>query len=231
MKLLKSERTHATMLFLVVSASCALIYALSTVVAERLRSPLPPAHTFEEMLELASNRSFLALCWVVLLSMFFVLAAYVGIAVIAWRVSPPLALLGMLFCTFFVLTELLYRSVELFAVIQVWIPSYQRKPDEALRLMITGFDEVVNALYFVLLMGHGLGSALLGFTVWPLGGWARLAALALLLNALRISLRILEMHVGWHRLSTFNARIYAPLVVSTFLALAFSLVFESHLFP
>lgn len=219
------------MLFLIVSASCALIYALSTVIAQRLRSDLPPTHTFEEMLESVSNASFLALCWVTLLSMFFVLVAYVGIAVIAWRVSPPFAVLGMLFCTFFVLTELLYRSVELFAVIRVWFPNYQRKPDEALRLMITGFDEVVNALYFVLLMGHGLGSAVLGLTVCLLGGWALLAALALLLNALRISLRILEMHLGWHRLSTFNARIYAPLVVSIFLALAFSLVLESHLFP
>jgi len=113
----------------------------------------------------------------------------------------------------------------------VWIPNYQRKPDEALWLMITGFDEVVNALYFVLLMGHGLGSALFGLAVWSLGGWALLAALILLLNALRISLRILEMHLGWHRLSAFNARIYAPVVVGTFLALALSLVLESHLFP
>lgn len=219
------------MLFAIISAFGAFIYALCTVIAERLRYRLPPTDTFEEMLKSASDPSFLAICWVTLLSMFFVLAAYVGIAVIAWRVSPPLAILGLLFCAFFVLTELLYRSVELFAVIQVWIPNYQRKPDEVLRRMITGFDDVVNALYFVLLMGHGLGSALLGLAVLPLGGWALLAALALLLNALRAFLRILEMHVGWSKLSTFNARAYTPVVASIFLVLAFSLVVEGHLFP
>lgn len=217
-------------LFLIISAACSLIYAIITVIAGWLRRRIPAVHTFAEMVEVANNPYEIALCWIVLLSIIFALVVYVGIARMAWQVSPPLAILGLLFCTLFVFTELLYRSVELFAVKRVWIRNYQQKPSETLQMMIEGFDYIVEALYFVLLAGHCLGSALLGLALWPLGGWALLISFALFVNALRTLLRILEMHLGLRRLALFNRSLYMFMVVGIFLALAVGLIAESHVF-
>ncbi len=113
---------------------------------------------------------------------------------------------------------------------RVWIPAYQEQPNEALKQLIRSFNDIVEALYFPLLMGNFLGSTLLGVALLLVGGWAILGAAALLLNGCRILLRILEMHVGWRKVAPLNNNIYGPLTISISLALAISLALESHVF-
>jgi hypothetical protein len=216
---------------LAVAALCALAYATLTLVSGWLRRRMADARTEDEMIAVANKPVALAQSWVVLLSMFVALVAYFGAAALAFSVSPPLAVLGFVFCVFWVLTELLYRSVELFAVTRAWIPRYLAEGDATLKAtlktMIVGFYDVVAALYFVLLSGHLLGSALLGVGLWLVGGWAQIASIALLVNALRLLLRILEMHLGQRWLSPFNTRAYTVLVFLIFCALGVGLGLQS----
>jgi len=212
---------------LIVAALCAFAYAGVALISGWLLRRAPQVETIEETIAVSNKPTDLAQNWIVLLSMFPCLIAYFGTVALLWRVSPSLAALGFIFCVFFVLTELLYRSVELFAVKLVWMPRYAREGDAALKTMIAGFYDVVEALYFVLLAGHLLGSALLGIGLAVIGGWATIAGVALIVNAVRLLLRILQIHLGQHRLAGVNSRLYTPLVFLIFCTLGRGLLMVS----
>jgi hypothetical protein len=216
-------------ILLIVAALCAFAYAVVTLISGWLLRRVPEAETIDEIIAVSNKPADLAQNWVVLLSMFPGFIAYFGAADLVWRGSPPLAVLGFVFCTIFILTELLYRSVELFTVKRVWMPRYTQEGDATLKTMIIGFYDVVGALYFVLLSGHLLGSALLGAGLLLVGGWAVIAAVALFINALRLLLRILEMHMGQRWLARFNNGIYMWLVFLIFGALGIGLALESDI--
>jgi hypothetical protein len=215
---------------LLVAALCAFAYAGVAVISGWLLRRAPRVESIEDIISVSNRPSALAQNWIVLLSMFPGLIAYFGAAALIWRVSPPLAALGFVFCIFFVLTELLYRSVELFAVKRVWMPHYLREGDAPLRAMIAGFYDVVEGLYFVLLAGHLLGSALLGIGLALVGGWAVIASVALIINTVRLLLRILEMFVGQRWLAGFNYGVYTPLVFLIFCAFGLGLLLASGWF-
>jgi hypothetical protein len=216
---------------LIVAALCAFTYAGVTLISGWLLRRAPHVEKIEEVIAVSNKPTDLAQNWIVLLSMFPCLVAYFGAAALVWRVSPSLAALGFVFCVFFVLTELLYRSVELFAVKRVWMPRYTKEGDAALKALIAGFYDVVEALYFVLLAGHLLGSALLGIgLVVIIGGWPIIAGVALILNAARLLLRILQMHLGQRWLAGFNDGLYTPLVFLIFSAFGLGLLMASGLF-
>jgi hypothetical protein len=217
-------------ILLILAALCAFVYAGVTLISGWLRRRAPQVETIEEVIAVSNKPTDLAQNGIVLLSMFPCLIAYFGAAALVWTVSPPLAALGFVFCVFFVLTELLYRSVELFAVKRIWMPRFTKEGDAALKTMIVGFYDVVEALYFVLLVGHLLGSAMLGIGLVVISGWATLAGVALIVNAARLLLRILQMHLGQRWLEDFNDRFYTPLVFLIFSAFGLGLVMASGSF-
>ena len=207
--------------FFTMAALCAIVYALITVLNIWLYARAPQASSFEETVALRENRWIVIRSWVVLLSMFFALVALGGIAARLFTRSPALAGLGFCFSFIFAFTEMLFRSVGIFAVRRVWMAQYVQETDDdaktALRVLITSFNSAVEALYFVLMSGHLLGSLLFGIAAWSETPLDKLTSVALLLNALRLFLRLLEMHGNQKWLAALNYRVYAPVVTMVYL--------------
>ncbi len=207
--------------FFTVAALCAIVYALITVLNGWLHARAPKPSSFEETVALRENRWIVIRSWVVLLSMFFVLVAFGGIAARLFAKSPALAGLGFCFSFIFVFTEMLFRSVGIFAVRRVWMAQYAQETDDnaktALRVLIASFNSIVGALYFVLMSSFMLGSLLFGIAAWSETLFDKLASVALFLNTFRLFLRLLEMHGNQKWLAALNHRVYVPIVTMVYL--------------
>jgi hypothetical protein len=207
-------------LFFTVASVCAMVYALVTPLNVWLLERIPRPHSFDDRVALRDNRWAIARRRLVLLSMFFVIVAFGGIAARVYAKSPALAVFGFCFGFLFVLTELLWRSLDLFAVQRVWMTQYAHETDvaakTALRVLITSFHSGVGALYFVLQAGHTLASLLFGMAVWSGVLLDRVTSAVLFINALRLVLRLTEMHGNQKWLATFNHRVYAPVVTAVY---------------
>ncbi|NIM96059.1 MAG: hypothetical protein GTO18_20350 [Anaerolineales bacterium] len=207
-------------LFFTIASVCAIVYALITPLNIWLLERVPRVHSFDDRIALRDNRWAIARRWLVLLSMFFIIVAFGGIAARVYAKSPALAVFGFCSGFLFVLTELLWRSLDLFAVQRVWMAQYAHETDvatkTALRVLITSFHSGVESLYFVLMAGHTLASLLFGIAVWSGVLLDRVTSAALFVNALRLVLRLVEMHGNQRWLATFNRRVYAPAVTAIY---------------
>lgn len=208
-------------LFFTIASLCAFADALITVVSAWLLSQVHQAYTsLENVVAFRNDRRVIIRHWLVLISFFFSLVAYAGITARTVTSAPALALLGFCFHFVFVITELLWRSVDLFALRPVWLAQYAQEVDAAAktawRVLIDGFVSSMRALSFVLMSGSMLGSLLCGIAVWseiPLDRWV---SVALFVNALRLFLGMVERFGNQKRLATFNRRIHTPLITALY---------------
>ena len=207
--------------FFVIASLCAMAYALITVVSAWLLSQIHQAYTtFENVVAFRGDRRAIARHWLVLFSFFFSLVAYAGIAARVLAKAPALALLGFCFHFIFVITELLWRSIDLFALRPVWLAQYAQEVDEvaktAWRVLVDGFVSSMRALYFVLMSGSLLGSLLYGIATWSEAPLDRLISVALFVNTLWLLLGMAERFGNQKRLATFNRRIHTPLITALY---------------
>lgn len=202
---------------------CALVYALVTIVSAWLMSQIPEPATFDETIALRDNTFNLLRSWATFLSFFFVIVAFWGVAVMKLKSSFELAILGFTFCLIFALIEMLYRSVELLAVNGGWAARYVSETDEvvrtALRVNISAFGDITFALYFVILAAFMIGSFCYSLATWKGVGLEKLVSIVFLLNTVRLLLRLMQMYGTQSWLAGLNSLIYAPIVVSLFIAI------------
>lgn len=152
-----------------------------------------------------------------LMSMFGLLFIYFVICLDGFLYNKALSLLAFLGFFIFTFFEIMIRSVELF-YIQIYLPSEYLstadKPGKSSIISIyEGFQQVEFALYFPLGIAQLLGSILL-FYVFPSSPRVHyLIKITLLLNALRLALRMLTTYLKINILPdpVYDA-IYLPMV-------------------
>ena len=154
-------------------------------------------------------RSFLILCSIILLLYPFLVFARFGR-------SDLMQMLIVMFYFSFVLFEMGYRSVELVLVQLNWSAeaTYSTPAPDLLSKFIL-FKEVKEAIYFPLLLSHGAASALTAWSV-PFRGLDRILKVALLVNVLRLAMRIAGMVVGVQWMNTLTAIYYFPFILLVF---------------
>jgi hypothetical protein len=216
--------------FYLVASICAFTYAIITVISSWLHAQTKIAFTtLENVMAMRNDTRVNVRLWIVLLSFFIVLMAYAGVAARVATRSPGLALIGFSFCFIFVITELLWRSVDMFALRRVWLPQLAEEKDEgkkgALEILLMGFGTCRVALYFVLMTSCGLGTLSFGIGSWSENILDIIVSIVLFTNTVRLFLRVFEMHGGKKQLSKVNNKIYAPVVTVTYIVIGIWLVF------
>ena len=152
----------------------------------------------------------------ILVSMFGLAAAFTVICRQRARTHPGLGMTGLVFLLMFCFLEISYRSVELFTVQLGWGRELAAAGDPALRAgllaRVDAFSDVVDGIYFPLLLTQLVGSACLLFTVrMERAGDAYLGA-SMAVNVFRLAGRIAGGHLGMTALNPFNSAWYFPLV-------------------
>jgi hypothetical protein len=184
--------------------------------------------TLENVMAMRDDRRVKVRLWIVLLSFFFAIAAYAGIAARIVTRSPGLALMGFSFCFIFVITELLWRSVDMFAVRRVWLPRLAAEEAEgkkaALETLLMGFGTCRVALYFVLMTSCALGTTLFGLGTWSDKPLDIIVSMVLFANSVRLISGVLEMHVGKVQLSEINKRMHTMVVPIIYLVIGIWLI-------
>jgi hypothetical protein len=213
-----------------VASICAFTYAIITVISSWLHSQTKEAFTtLENVIAMRDDPRVKARLWIVLLSFFFVLVAYAGVAVRVLARSPGLALAGFSFCLIFVIVELLWRSVDMFAVRRMWLPQLVEEKDEgkraAVETLLMGFGACRVALYFVLMTSCALGTLSLGVGIWSGKIFDIVVSIVLFVNALRLFSCVLEMHGGKKKLSIANEKMHTVAVPIIYLVIGLWLIF------
>lgn len=157
---------------------------------------------------------------VLMLLSFFALAyLFLVVCAIAFRRRPLLAVAAFLGFLGFCLLEVQLRSVELFYVFLELPSRYAAAAAAAERAQLLDahatFQAVQHALYFPLGLLWLLGSVLVCLILGG-GRFDWLARFAFGLNALRLSLRMLDAYVIGPRFDELYADLYLPLVYLTF---------------
>jgi len=203
-----------------VAAVCSLVFAAVMLLQEWLFRLIPTATTREHAFAIEISPINRAHAWTVFLSFFCVVVAYSAIAAKRFERSPALSGLGGVFCFLFTLVELLYRSIELFAVNGRWIPKYLGETDVETKALlgaqIGAFGDIVFALYFVLLSAHLIGSVAYSMVTWSGKGMERLVSILFAINGSRLLLRLIGGYAGQAWLEGINRAIYSPIVVILF---------------
>jgi hypothetical protein len=231
-----SEMTiQPTRSFLRLAALGALCYVGAQVFQWMVIGVAPTPASPEEaivnrLLPLARARSV-----VVMVSFPAVLLAYAGVALCALRRSPGAAIAGFAFAFMFVAVEMAYRSVDVFVVTEQWARLLHDSGNAALTARIVEraalWREIVNALYFPLLLSNALASMALAAGVWnAMDRWCRALSALFIIKAVQAGVRILEMHFGLAWLSSFNFRIYFPITISVYGFTAFWLWLQGERF-
>jgi len=160
----------------------------------------------------------------VLLSLALAPVAYAALATARFRVAPGASFAGLVFGALFSGFETAYRSIELFAGgrwAEAWLAGGDALERAALAGRFTIFEEAVTALYFPLLLAHGIASAAFAAALRgacrPLD---RALALALAANSVRALLRMLQTHAGIAALGEANRALYLPVTLATYGLLA-----------
>jgi len=115
--------------------------------------------------------------------------------------------LGLIFGTIFVLTELIHRSFDFFVISVRWAHEYQvtQLTRDVIALRYDIWNQFAHAWYFPLMLSFLLASLCLATATWQrLGKWWWLAPAAFLLNALRLLGRLLSNFAGQSWLDAFN---------------------------
>ncbi len=157
--------------------------------------------------------------WIILLSMFLMVIAWVIIFFHFSPVSHFWSLSALIFLLLFCFFEIFYRSIELFMVVPVWGPDIiQAQGDHREKLLdqYSIWDSFVSAVYFPLLFSQLLGCMI--FIYLASKANSRLFMLAMILNTIRLVLRLCE-NVGLPELNIFSGSWYFPPVAVIFIIL------------
>jgi hypothetical protein len=158
---------------------------------------------------------------------------FVVITFRCFRAAPFSSVLGLIFGMGFVFFELSHRSLDFFVVGQTWarqlVQASSEIEREAVLHRFAMWNEIVRGWYFPLLLSYLLCSISFAYATWrakSAKSWEWLAPLAFILNALRLTGRILSNFAGQHWLDGFNDSLYFPAVftIVTLLAIWFFLL-------
>lgn len=154
----------------------------------------------------------------VLLSLVFLMYPFTIFA--QFGPTQVLRTLIVVFFAFFIVFEIGYRSVELFLVQLNWsLLATNITSAEDIRVRFEVFQGVQQAIYFPLLLSHGIGSSIAGWCV-PYRGTDRILKVALLLNALRLILRLGGMFGGVQWMNILTGTYYFPLIMIIFIPIS-----------
>ncbi|HEU4535381.1 MAG TPA: hypothetical protein VFS00_14735, partial [Polyangiaceae bacterium] len=186
------------------------------VVRRALPTPADPAAALLDALH-PTQRARGAL---LLLSFFGLFVSFLAIGLSRARQRPALVALALSFLGLFCAVEILYRSVDFFAVEGAWLRRYAATNDPALRAMlrsrVEGVGDVIRALYAPLAISHMLGSALLAGAFVPAAGVDRWLVAGLAFNALRLVGRFASSYLGAHWLDALSGELYFPSILASF---------------
>jgi hypothetical protein len=174
-----------------------LLVQLFQEVVRRLQPP-PSDETaalLSELLPLQRARGAL-----VLLSFFGLYIGFLAMGLARVRRRRGLITLALSFLGLYCAVEVLFRSVEFFAVEGAWIRRYAVTTDPAqsamLRSHIEAFHDVARGLYAPEMLSQMFGSVLAAAAFWPAKGSDRWVVAGLGFNALRLALRFASTYLG-----------------------------------
>lgn len=162
----------------------------------------------------------------ILLGIFLCIPLFGALTLRLYSRSPISAALGFTFGFFFVICEVLYRSVDLFVASRQWAAQYMAAESQAVRAVlavrIQTWDEVVSGWYFGLLL------AVLATSVsFAIAAWSRQdrkdqwLSFVFQFDALRTLIRLAGEFGGIDSLMRITYAIYFPGVLITFGYFAF----------
>lgn len=211
----------------IAGGTAVLIFILSQIFQQWVFANYPLGIDSVSQLSTLGQSSHIARSTAVLLSIISLMFPF---TVISFQAKDQIVrTLIIVFFSFFVLLEVSYRSVELFVVQLSWS---QQAGDPSVVDRFDLFQEVKSAVYFPLLMSHGIASALAAWTI-PFRGADRWLKFALGMNAIRLVLRTLGMFVGigWMNWLTGTNYFWFMLIVFLPLMTWFFLRSRSYVYP
>lgn len=213
---MKGLRMQTNINLLRAASVCAFIFALAMTFAVLSRLHTPDPRTLDEAVALSSNVVFNLRTWSQFLSFFFIMIAFWGVAVKKLETSFGLVIIGFVFCAVFVLLELFTRSIDLFVAGGSLATTYASETNDlaktALRINFDLVNSGIFALYFPLLTAHMLGSCFFGLATWKGVGLEKFVSVLFLINALRLSLRLMQMYGSQSWLAGVNRWTYVVLI-------------------
>ncbi len=155
-----------------------------------------------------------------LLSFFALYVTFLAIGLAREGRRPALVALALSFLGLFCAVEIVYRSVDFFAVEGAWLRRYAAATDPALRALlrarVEAFNDVVRALYAPLLLSQLLGAALLAGAFLPARGIDRWLVAGLSINALRLVGRFSSTFLGQGWLEALSGSLYFPAILLSY---------------
>jgi len=167
-------------------AICAAASAVTTFLLWLLPRLYEAPADFDASVRLHAEPLFMARLWVNFIHEFLALTAYGAAAAALWQRSRFLAGSGFLWFVLWAFTEALGVSINIWAVNASWRSHFDAADPAtraALKSNLTGFAEVWNAMFFVILMSFLLGTTLLGLAAVGGAGLERWVGILLLLAA------------------------------------------------
>jgi hypothetical protein len=157
----------------------------------------------------------------ILMSISTAVVVFTAVAMRLFPRSPTSAVLGLLFSLFWVVSEVLYRSVDLFVVSRLWAVKYLAEESNSIRTAlitrIQVWNEFVGGWYFGLLLALLAASICFALAAWNRQSRTdRLLSFAFQLYALAILLRIAVQFGNVQWLADIGGALYFPSVLVLF---------------
>ena len=168
-----------------VAGAAAFLSAVTTFLLWLLPRLYDAPAGFEQAILMHQDTAYIARLWVNFVHIFLCLAAYGAAAVLLWKRSPALAGFGFVCFLLWGFTELIGVSINLFAVNFTWRAQFQSatpEVQEQLRVLLTWFPAMWDALFFVLVNGFLAATTCYGLAALPGKGLERWSGALFLLG-------------------------------------------------
>ena len=189
-----------------VGGLCAGASALTTFLLWLLPRFYPAPAGFAASVGLHAEPLYMARLWVNFIHEFLALTGYAAAAAALWHRSRFLAGSGFLWFTLWAFTETIGVSINIWAVNRAWRSRFASADAEAraaLETNLTGFAEVWDAMFFVILISFLLGTIFLGLAAVGGAGLERAVGVLLLLAAPLTVVILLSGYAGMPFLERF----------------------------
>ena len=171
--------------FFKIASVCAIISSITTFLLWFLPFGYSQPSNLDERIALHTNPFYMGRLWVNFAHIYFALIAYWAVVAKKSSESAGFVSLGFIFFLIWGITELMGVSVLIFALNYEWRKTLASQPDEAARTMlltnINAFNDVWNALFFLLLIAFLLGTLFYGLALWKGKGLERILSICFLL--------------------------------------------------
>lgn len=156
------------------TSACAFIGGILIVVYWLLNFGFAQPGTLEEEIALQDHTMYTVAQWVHFAFLFFVLAAFWGVAAMKMEVAPGLVTTGFIFFLFDFIPSILVGAVQIFTFNYTWASGLATAQDGAVKTMLmtnmSGFYSLLPAVTFVTLVGFLVGALLFGMATWKGSG-------------------------------------------------------------